>query len=115
MPPAHQAVAGWSADRFLRWAEEIGPQTSPAHRRRSGRPPSPPASLPHLSGFLSLAKRYGTDRLEAACRRALTAGISSYKGLHNILKNNLDQLDLEPVADTPLPAHANIRGQGYYN
>ena len=62
-----------------------------------------------------LAKRYGNERLEAACRRALTAGIASYKGAHNILKNKMDQLDRDDPPATSLPTHANIRGETYYN
>ena len=46
---------------------------------------------------------------------ALTAGIHSYKGVHNILKNKLDQLERDQPPATPLPSHANIRGKGYYN
>mgnify|MGYP000433343749 CR=1 FL=1 len=65
-------------------------------------------------GILSLGKRYTNARLEAACRRALPAGICSYKGIHNILKNKLDQLEPDPPPATPLPTHTNIRGENYY-
>ena len=66
-------------------------------------------------GILGLGKRYGYTRLEAACRRAYPAGILTYKGIHNILKHNLDQLEVDPPPAGPLPAHANIRGQAYYD
>jgi transposase len=115
MPAAHQAVAGWSADRFLRQAEAIGPQTRQLFTAVLGDRRHPQQAYRTCLGLLSLAQRYGADRLEAASLRATTAGICSYNGLHNILKNNLDQLELEPVADTPLPAHPHIRGQGYYH
>jgi transposase len=115
MPAAHQAVAGWSADRFLRQAEDIGPQTKLLFTAVLGGRRHPQQAYRTCLGLLSLAKRYGADRLEAASLRATAAGICSYKGLHNILQNNLDQLELEPVADTPLPPHTHIRGQGYYN
>jgi hypothetical protein len=62
-----------------------------------------------------LAERYSPQRLEAACQRANAVGIRSYKGVHNILKNKLDQRRMEPVSDTPLPPHENIRGENYYN
>jgi hypothetical protein len=64
---------------------------------------------------MGLAKRYSPERLEAACQRANTAGISSYKDVHNILKNKLDQRPLEPDPNIPLPPHDNIRGENYYN
>ena len=66
-------------------------------------------------GVLSLAKRYTPARLEAACARANAAGILSYKGVHNILKHQLDHVPLEREVDAPLPTHANIRGEHYYN
>jgi hypothetical protein len=65
-------------------------------------------------GLLRLGDRYGQERLEAACRRALPAGIHSYKGVKNILDAKLDQVDLdEPSAIVP-DSHENIRGQAYY-
>jgi hypothetical protein len=62
-----------------------------------------------------LAKRYSPERLEAACQRANVAGIRSYKGVHNILQNKLDQRQLDPASNTPLPPHENIRGENYYH
>jgi len=115
MPPAHQYVDGWSPDRFLRWAAEIGPQTEALVAAVLDARRHPQQAYRTCLGVLSLAKQYGNGRLEAACQRALTAGIYSYKGLHNILKNKLDQQVHDPAPETALPAHDNIRGQGYYN
>jgi transposase len=115
MPPAHQYIDGWSPDRFLRWAAEIGPQTEALVAAVLDARRHPQQAYRTCLGVLSLAKQYGNGRLEAACRRALTAGIYSYKGLHNILKNKLDQQVHDPAPETALPAHDNIRGQGYYN
>ena len=39
---------------------------------------------------LRLGKAYGDERLEAACRRALTLGSHSYKSIESILKHRLD-------------------------
>lgn len=115
MPPAHQAVDGWSPERFLSWAEESGPQTTALIGLILDGRRHPQQAYRTCLGILGLAKRYGHDRLETACQRALTAGIHSYKGVHNILKNKLDQLERDQPPATPLPSHANIRGKGYYN
>lgn len=115
MPPAHQYVDGWSPERFLRWAEETGPQTVELIATVLDGRRHPQQAYRTCLGILGLAKRYGNSRLEGACRRALAAGIHSYKGLHNILKNKLDQLERDQPPATPLPAHGNIRGKGYYN
>ena len=115
MPPEHQFYSKWSPERFLRWAKEIGEQTSELISRALDARRHPEQAYRTCLGVLGLAKRYSPERLEAACQRANTAGISSYKGVHNILKNKLDQRPLEPESDIPLPPHENIRGENYYN
>jgi transposase len=115
MPPEHQFYSQWSPERFLRWAGEIGPQTSELISRALDARRHPQQAYRTCLGVLGLAKRYSPERLEAACQRANSAGIQSYKGVHNILKNKLDRRPLEPAPDNPLPAHDNIRGQNYYN
>ncbi len=64
---------------------------------------------------MRLGKRYGAERLEAACRRALAIGACSYKSLESILKQGLDA---QPVPPPPLGApavrHDNIRGSASY-
>ena len=66
-------------------------------------------------GLMRLGERYGAQRLEAACRRALAIRGLSYKSVKSILKNGLDSEPLpEPVASTPPIEHSNVRGAGYY-
>jgi transposase len=115
MPPAHQKLSDWSPERFQRWAAEIGPQTTQLVTAVLASRRHPQQAYRSCLGILGLGKRYGQERLEAACGRALPAGIRSYKGIHNILKHKLDQLKLDEPPAEPLPAHANIRGQSYYN
>jgi transposase len=115
MPPEHQFYSQWSPKRFLRWAREIGEQTAELISRALDSRRHPEQAYRTCLGILGLAKRYSPERLEAASLRANAAGIRSYKGVNNILKNKLDQLHLEPTSDTPLPPHDNIRGPNYYN
>jgi transposase len=115
LPPAHQAYLDWSPERFLRWAGEIGPQTTQLIAAVLDGRCHPQQAYRSCLGILGLAKHYTNDRLEAACRRALPANIRSYKGIRNILEHKLDQLELERSPAAPLPAHANIRGEGYYH
>ena len=65
-------------------------------------------------GVLRLAERYGEDRLEAACRRALPAGICSYKGVKSILDAKLDQVEVEEPSTVVPETHENVRGESYY-
>ena len=115
MPPEHQFFSQWSPERFLRWAQQIGEQTTELISQALDTRRHPEQAYRTCLGILGLAKRYSPQRLEAACQRANAAKIRSYKGVHNILKNKLDQLPLEPVSDPPMPPHANIRGEKYYH
>lgn len=59
-----------------------------------------PPSLTHrrkAQAVLRLAEKYGAERLEAACRRAIAFGNLEYKSLENILEKKLDKASLEPV------------------
>ena len=47
--------------------------------------------LRKAQAILRLAEKYGNDRLEAACLRAVAYDNYAYKAISNILKNNLDQ------------------------
>jgi transposase len=115
MSPAHQKYHEWSPERFLRWAEEMGPHTSQLIAAVFDARRHPQQAYRSCLGILGLGKRYSNARLEAACRRALPAGIRSYKGIRNILENKLDQLKWDQPPTAPLPSHANIRGESYYN
>ena len=79
-----------------------------------GSRPHPQQAYRSCLGLLRLGDRYGGERLEAACRRALPAGIHSYKGVKNILDAKLDQAELEELPTLIPDTHANIRGQAYY-
>lgn len=66
-------------------------------------------------GVLSLAKKYGNERLIKACSMALGFQSYNYKMVENILSRNIDQLsDDADEQEKPLPKHDNIRGNNYY-
>lgn len=116
-PPAHRAYLEWTPERFLRWAQKMGPATTALIQARLDANEHPEQSFRACLGILGLAKRYSEARLEAACARALRAGIFSYKGIQNILKSSFDRLPAgEEPSQQPLPlTHANVRGKAYYH
>jgi hypothetical protein len=59
-------------------------------------------------------RRYGEERLGAACKRALFMKAYSYKSLESILKNNLDGRELPSKIRSVPVTHENIRGNAYY-
>ena len=77
--------------------------------------PTPTAGLPLLSRYPAIGKTYGDDRLEAACRRALTIGANTYKSVESILKHHLDSQPLPQAPASSLPLdHDNLRGPDYF-
>ena len=79
-------------------------------------PPSPSKVATSL-GIINLHRKYGEERLQRACGRALEFRYHSYKAVKNILANGLDKIEPEQLsANQPsLPLHANIRGNDYYH
>lgn len=114
MPPAHQKYLEWSPERITRWTQTIGPHTTQLVQAILDSRQHPEQAYRSCLGLLRLGDRYGQERLEAACRRALPAGIHSYKGVKNILDAKLDQVEFDEPSTVVPDAHANIRGQAYY-
>ncbi len=116
MPALHRAHAEWSPSRFIRWGEKVGPAVCGLVSAILADRPHPEQGYRSCLGILRLEKRYGADRLNAACARALGVGARSYKHVDAILKNGLDRLPEEsstPVVRLPIH-HENVRGSDYY-
>jgi hypothetical protein len=65
---------------------------------------------------MRLGKSFGEERLEAACRRALTLGACSYKSIDSILRQGLDRKALPEQQELELSIeHDNLRGSNYYH
>lgn len=114
MPPAHQSYQDWSPERFTKWAQTFGPHTVQLVQALLDSRKHPQQAYRSCLGLLRLATRYGDERLEAACRRALAAGIHSYRGVKNILDAKLDRMEPDEPVTVVLTSHENIRGQTYY-
>ncbi len=116
-PASHRRYAEWTPSRLIRWAEKIGPQTAAVVEETLRRLPHPEQGFRSSLGLIRLSKRYGTERLEAACRRARAIASPSYRSVRSILKNGLEQQPL-PLLSTEPPTpitHENIRGADYYH
>ena len=116
MPRSHQKWAEWTPQRFIRWAAKIGPHTQSLIENVLNSRAHPQQGFRSCLGILRLAKSYGNDRLEAACRRAVDIGGTSYRSVQSILKHNLDQKPLsDQSSKSPPIEHINIRGARYYH
>ena len=116
LPKAHRAHLEWTPGRFLTWASEIGPNTRDLVRHLLFRKPHPEQGYRSCLGRLSLSRRYGAERLERACERALLLGAKTRRSVDSILKQGVDRLPVaeEEEATRELPAHENVRGPAYY-
>jgi transposase len=116
MPAAHRSYAEWTPQRLIRWAEQNGPATAGMVQTILERRAHPQQGFRSCLGIMRLGKRFGEERLEAACRRALTLNACSYKSIESILRQGLDgqavpeQQELDLVLE-----HENIRGADYYH
>ncbi len=114
MPAAHRAQMEWTPQRLVHWGESIGPATAEAVTRLMAENRHPEHGYRACLGLLSLSKRYGKPRLEAACTLALQIGACQYRHVNDILKNNRDQSAPAAPAEWISPDHAHLRGPGYY-
>jgi transposase len=117
MPKSHQKHAEWTPTRIVKWAESIGPATGKLAEAILVERPHPEQGYRSCLGILRLSKRYGQERLEAACARAMAAGARSYRHVDSILKHGLDRIaPAEESQSKQLSlAHENVRGRDYYH
>jgi transposase len=78
--------------------------------------PHPEQGFRSCLGVMRLGQRYGDDRLEAACARALAIRSYSYRSVESILRKGLDRKPLlEPVSEANTDRrHEYLRGPDYY-
>ena len=115
MPDSHRRHQEWTPGRIISWAEKTGPATAQLTQGILESRPHPEQGFRSCLGILRLSDRYGADRVEAACQRALAVRAFSYRSLESILKTGLDRQPLP--APRPLRTHRrhdNLRGAGYY-
>ena len=105
-------------DRFRKWAERIGNNTCKVVNAILASQRVEQQSYRSCMGLLKLADKYSDQRLEAACRKALSYTASpSYKSIKNILAAGQDKTDTEsqaPTAASTQNNHAITRGADYY-
>ena len=119
MPRSHREAREWSPGRLIRWASESGPSVREFVETILRERPHPEHGYRACLGILRLGKKYGTERLDAACARGLRVGARSYRNIASILKTGLDRRPLPGPLPEAAPAsapllHENIRGPRHY-
>jgi transposase len=112
---AHQYMGDWTRERIIKWGNEVGPATSHLIEQVILRSRHVQIGLRACLGLLSLHTEYGSERLEAACRRAATSGSWTISSLRSMLKHGLDQrVHQLLIPDLHQLVHSNIRGASYF-
>jgi len=113
MPSSHRRYRDWTHERIQREAAAIGDDTAALIELILRSRPHPEQGFRSCIGILGLGKRYGAERLDGACARALALGTRSYSSVAAILKHRQEAKPAED--DPPSMFHENIRGSGYYH
>ena len=121
MPESHKCYSeqrGWTPEYFLGQAAKAGPSTVQYIHKVLNARSFTEQTYNACLGIMRLALAYTPQRLEAACKRALTGHNYNYTTINNILINNLDTIEVPDASQLTLfslPEHTNIRGPQSYD
>ena len=113
-PKSHQQYLEWPPSRIVDWAAKTGPFTGRLVAALLAEKPHPEMGYRSALGVISLSRKYGPERVEAACTRAVRMKVHRYQSVKSILASGLDQEPLPQLIVRPPVEHANIRGADYY-
>jgi len=118
MPAHHRNWAERDEGALIDWAQAIGPFADTMMRRLLTANPCREQGWRSAWGMRRLHDDYPSERIEAACERALYFGARSYKPLARMLKLGREQLppsiDAAPNSESESIEHENVRGPEYY-
>ena len=119
MPQNHRLYGEWNAERFKRWASEIGPSTREVVDKLFASYRVEEQAYKGCLSLLKLADRYTSLRLENACRAALSHIPSPrYKNIRLILEAGQDLSSKqaeELISDEgTINRFTHLRGAAYY-
>lgn len=101
---------------MLQWIGESGRDAAEVAKRIMDSKPHPQQGFKAVLGLIRLGDKYGTDRLNKACARALHIHSTNYQSVKSILKSGLDKKPLPVAQQQPEPIqHQNIRGADFFH
>jgi transposase len=115
-PKSHQQHLEWTPSRLVQWSKnEIGPHCGQAVEKLLESKPHPEQGYRACMGIMRLGRRYGAQRLESACQRAVILDACNYQSIKSILATSADKQPLPQDGQTATKiVHQNLRGQDYY-
>lgn len=93
MPQEHRKYLDYTSDDFMLWGQSIGIKTTEVIRFFLASGKEPEQGYKFCASMTKLADRYGHERLEKACERALIYSSSpTVRNINVILKNGQDKV-----------------------
>lgn len=115
MPHEHRQYLEWTPERIKNWGSKIGTCTKTLIERIMEGRKHPEQGFRSCLGIIRLSKQFTPERVENACKRALSVDACNYRSVKSILQSGLDKVAyLEEHMDTKPVEHTNIRGGEYY-
>jgi hypothetical protein len=117
MPVNHQQCIQWDGERFAKWAAKIGNNTETVVRAILAGYKIEQQGYKACMGLLKLSDKYSAERLENACKRALTyTPRPSLKNVQTILSSGQDKIQDDTEAQPYSSSQYGFtRGADYYN
>jgi len=115
MPAHHKFREDWTPQRIQARAARVGPNVAIFAEVVMRERKHPEQGYRTCLGVIRLADKFGRDRLDAACRRALEINARSCSSLQSILKNGLESKPRTRATEEPAITHPNIRGADYFH
>ena len=101
MPERHRAIAGVTSESLLARAEETGTYAVQLVKLKLAAGKYPEHAYRSCMGILNLKKKYGRERLDKACKRALHYRAMSYQNVSNMLQYKLEDEEYEKPYVSP--------------
>lgn len=115
MPSTHRFYAEWTPARMINWAQTLGNFVAQVVEKIMESKDHPEQGFRASLGVMRMGERFGKERLQAACQRALILGFPTYRSIRSILETGQDQRPLpEKMNESPVQKHFNLRGPDYY-
>lgn len=116
MPKEHREYVQWNSRRFKSWAAKIGSNTETVVTAILSGYKIEQQGYKTCMGLLKLSDKYSSERLENACRKALTfTPRPSLKNIQAILMSGQDKAETQDsTTEPPSNSYGFTRGAAYY-
>lgn len=112
---SHQFYGDWSPAYFAKLAKPLGADVESYVKALIGQAAYPEVGYKQCLGIIHLKKEYPIQRINNACKRALSFHRYSYRIIKNILENKMDLQEQQSKTESiHIEPHQNIRGSQYY-